>query len=88
MNLITLPNGEQNAVYAQVRAENSVRYLHFLTTLMKAALAIGQPLLTEWRIKAINYHATVMLHTEAASIARSLSICNAISRPVGKKCRG
>ena len=65
MNLISLPNGEQNPVYARVRAENSVRYLHFLTTLMTAALVTNRPLLTAWRIKAINYHATVMLHAEA-----------------------
>lgn len=37
---------------------------------MQAAIATQRPLLTEWRVKAINYHAIVMLHGEAGEYRR------------------
>ena len=65
MNLVTLPGGQHNPLYREVRSHNSARYLHFLSTLIMASISIKRPLLAEWHTKAINYQAIVMLHKEA-----------------------
>ncbi len=65
MNLAQLKGGEENPLYRAVEAENSERYYHFLQTLIKVALQTQSPQLSDWRIKAINYQAVVLLHSTA-----------------------
>ena len=65
MDLSQLPGREKNPIYAQVHADNSFRHYHFLATLIDTAVATQTPHLDEWRIKAINYQAIVMLHSSA-----------------------
>ena len=65
MDLFELGGGESHAVYQQVKAENDVRHYDFLCSMVRAALAIERPFLSQAIIKAINFHAIAGLHHDA-----------------------
>ena len=66
MDLFELGGGnEDHPVYQQVSASNSIRHYDFLHSMILAAIAIGRPLLSQFMIKAINFHAIAGLHHEA-----------------------
>ncbi len=56
---------EDHPVYQQVSASNSIRHYDFLYSMIQAAIAIKRPLLSQYIIKAINFHAIAGLHHEA-----------------------
>jgi Fic family protein len=64
MDLFDLEGSEQNPVYQQVATSNNVRHYDFLRSMIRAALDSGKPWLSQWLIKAINFHAIVGLHAE------------------------
>ena len=65
MDLFELEGSEQNPVYQQVATANSRRHYDFLRSMISAALDSKRPWLSQWLIKAINFHAIVGLHADA-----------------------
>ena len=65
MDLFELEGSEQNLVYQQVATTNNVRHYDFLRSMIGASLDSDRPWLSQWLIKAINFHAIVGLHSDA-----------------------
>ena len=65
MYLAELFGDEAHPVYQQAMRDNLERYHSFLFSMIRTAITVGQPGLTEDLMKAINFHAIVGLHREA-----------------------
>lgn len=65
MILFELTGTEDNPVYKNVALQNSIRQLHFLETMVNAAVGIQRPVLSQTLIKALNFHAIGCLHAYA-----------------------
>lgn len=56
---------EEHPVYQSVKAASDIRHYDFLYSMIRAALDIERPLLSQAIIKAINFHAIAGLHYDA-----------------------
>ena len=56
---------EEHPAYQGVKAANDLRHYDFLYSMIRAALEIERPLLSQAIIKAINFHAIAGLHYDA-----------------------
>lgn len=65
MFLFELVGGEAHPVYQKLQVENLDRQYSFLQSLVDAAMALNQPMLSIEVIKALNYHAISCLHVSA-----------------------
>lgn len=65
MFVFELIGSEAHPVYQKLAVENLSRQYGFLQSVVEAALALGQPMLSIEMIKALNYHAISCLHISA-----------------------
>ncbi len=65
MDLSRLVGGELNPAYQQLEADNGTRHYDFLSSMIRTAIAIDSPFISQYIIKALNFHAIVGLHAEA-----------------------
>ena len=65
MDLFELEGSELNPVYQRVETANNRRHYDFLRSMIDAAIESGRPWLSQWLMKAINFHAIVGLHSAA-----------------------
>lgn len=68
MDLYELAGGAENhPVYQTVAEANGHRHYHFLFSIIRAALGIQRPVISQAIIKAINFHAIAGLHYTAGA---------------------
>lgn len=65
MILFELTNSEQHPAYQALEISNGERHYSFLQSIVAASMGVGRPLLSQYLLKAINYHAIACLHTNA-----------------------
>ncbi len=65
MILFELTNSEQHPVYQALEISNGERHYSFLQSVVAASIDVGRPCLSQYVLKAINYHAIACLHTNA-----------------------
>lgn len=63
--IFELTNSEQHSAYQELEISNGGRQYDFLHSIVKAALAMQRPFLSEHLIKALNFQAITCLHTNA-----------------------
>lgn len=65
MILFELTGSEQHPAYQALEISNGERHYSFLQSIVAASLEVGRPFLSQYVVKAINYHAIACLHTNA-----------------------
>ena len=65
MDLFEIEGSEQHPAYQRLESTNTQRQYDFLNSMIVAALESGKPWISQWLIKALNFHAIVGLHSEA-----------------------
>ena len=65
MILFELTGSEQHPAYQALEISNGERHYSFLQSIVAASLEVGRPFLSQYVLKAINYHAIACLHTNA-----------------------
>lgn len=65
MILFELTNSEQHPAYQALEISNGERHYSFLQSIVAASIDVGRPFLSQYVLKAINYHAIACLHTNA-----------------------
>jgi Fic family protein len=63
--LFELTGSEQHPAYQALEISNGERHYSFLQSIVAASLEVGRPSLSQYVLKAINYHAIACLHTNA-----------------------
>jgi Fic family protein len=63
--LFELTGSEQHPAYQALEISNGERHYSFLQSIVAASLEVGRPFLSQYIVKAINYHAIACLHTNA-----------------------
>jgi fido (protein-threonine AMPylation protein) len=63
--LFELTGSEQHPAYQALEISNGERHYSFLQSIVSASLEVGRPSLSQYVLKAINYHAIACLHTNA-----------------------
>jgi Fic family protein len=63
--LFELTRTENHPAYQALEIENAGRQYDFLQSLVRAAIAVGKPFLSQHVIKALNFQAITCLHTNA-----------------------
>lgn len=63
--LFELTGSEQHPAYQALEISNGERHYSFLQSIVAASLEVGRPFLSQYVLKAINYHAIACLHTNA-----------------------
>jgi hypothetical protein len=56
---------EQHPAYQELEISNGNRQYHFLNSIMVASLQVQRPFLSQYIIKALNFHAITCLHSNA-----------------------
>lgn len=65
MILFELTNSEQHPAYQALEISSGERHYSFLQSIVAASIDVGRPFLSQYVLKAINYHAIACLHTNA-----------------------
>lgn len=65
MILFDITNDEEHPAYKGLSVDNLQGQYHFLCSVIKAAVAIGRPMISTTMIKALNAHAIACLHFKA-----------------------